>query len=283
MPNSLTILSLLRVFRWKNLLIIFATQYLAAFCLIHDQMIADLVVNIDLAVLSLSTIIIAAAGYLINDYYDIKIDYVNRPDRVVVGRFLKRRAILFMHAGLNIVGIIGGLYVDWRIGIIIFLAAGLLWLYSNQLKRLPLFGNIAVAILTGLTVFIIYVLFRESVFLFAAYSFFAFFISLIREIIKDLEDVEGDKKFDCRTLPIAIGQRRTKLVIYGISILFIIVVAILLQKEPKFWYVLGGLTLMLGWLNYQLGQADKAKDFGNLSRLSKQIMILGLISMIFLK
>ena len=84
-------------------------------------------------------------------------------------------------------------------------------------------------------------------------------------------------------MPIVIGQRKTKLVIYLISVIFIIVVAILLQREPKFWYVLGGLTMMLGLLNFILGRADKTVDFANLSRLSKQIMILGLVSMIFLK
>lgn len=283
MQSKLTIVNLLTIFRWKNLLIILATQYLSAFCLIKDQLIVDLVQNRDMFLLSISTILIAAAGYVINDYYDIKIDYVNRPNKVVVGRFLKRRAILFIHAGFNTLGILGGLLISWEIGMVNFLAAGLLWLYSNQLKRLPLWGNLAIATLTGLAVFIVYILFRESLFLFAAYSFFAFFISLIREIIKDLEDIEGDRKFDCKTLPITIGQRKTKIVIYLISVIFVCVVAVLLQREPKFWYVLGGLTMMLGLLNFILGRADKTVDYANLSRLSKQIMILGLVSMIFLK
>jgi 4-hydroxybenzoate polyprenyltransferase len=283
MQNKLTIVKLLQIFRWKNLLIILATQYLSAFCLIKDQMIDDLLLNVDMLILAISTMLIAAAGNIINDYYDIKIDYVNRPNRVLVGRYLKRRAILFIHAGFNTLGILGGFFISWQIGVVNFLAAGLLWLYSNQLKRLPLWGNFSVAILTGMAVFVVYILFRQSFFLFAAYSFFAFFISLIREIIKDLEDIEGDRKFECRTLPVVIGQRKTKLVIYLISVIFIIVVAILLQREPKFWYVLGGLTMMLGLLNFILGRADKTVDFANLSRLSKQIMILGLISMIFLK
>jgi 4-hydroxybenzoate polyprenyltransferase len=283
MENKLTFVSLMRIFRWKNQLIILATQYLSAFCLIEGQMIDDLFYNLDILILALSTMLIAAAGYVINDYYDIKIDYVNRPKRVVVGRFLKRRAILFIHASFNTLGVLGGFLISWQLGVVNFLAAGLLWLYSNQLKRLPLWGNLSVALLTGLAVFVVYILFQESFFLFAAYSFFAFFISLIREIIKDLEDIEGDRKFDCKTLPIVIGQRRTKIVIYLISVIFILVVAILLQRETKFWYVLGGLTLMLGLLNFILGRADKTVDFANLSRLCKQIMILGLISMIFLK
>jgi 4-hydroxybenzoate polyprenyltransferase len=108
MQNKLTIARLLQIFRWKNQLIILATQYLSAFCLIEGQMIDDLLVNTDMLILALSTMLIAAAGYVINDYYDIKIDYVNRPKRVVVGRYLKRRAILFIHASFNFVGILVG-------------------------------------------------------------------------------------------------------------------------------------------------------------------------------
>ena len=173
--------------------------------------------------------------------------------------------------------------VSWQIGVINFLVVGLLWLYSNQLKRLPLLGNITVALLTGLSVFVVYVFYRESIFLFATYAFFAFFISLIREVIKDMEDVEGDKKFELKTLPIVIGIRKSKLVIYLICAIFLIVVAALMQQEPKFWHVFSGLVLMLGWLSNRLYKADKSIDFAKLSTLSKQIMILGLISMIFLK
>ena len=233
--------------------------------------------------LCLGTVLITAAGYVINDYYDVKIDYINKPERVVVGRFLKRRSIIILHATLNTLGVLAGVLVSWQIGVINFLVIGLLWLYSNQLKRLPLLGNLTVALLTGLSVFVVYVLHRESIFLFATYSFFAFFISLIREIIKDMEDVEGDKKFDCKTLPITIGIRKSKLVIYLICAIFLVTVAVLLQQEPKFWWVFSGLVLMLGWLCKQLFYADKSNDFANLSTLSKQIMILGLISMIFLK
>jgi 4-hydroxybenzoate polyprenyltransferase len=245
--------------------------------------IEDLLLDPKMLFLSLGTVLITAAGYVINDYYDVKIDYVNKPERVVVGKFLKRRSIIILHATLNTLGVLIGLLVSWQIGAINFFVVGLLWLYSNQLKRLPLLGNFTVALLTGLSVFVVYIFYRESIFLFATYAFFAFFISLIREIIKDMEDVEGDKKFDCKTLPIAIGIRKSKLVIYLISVIFILVVAGLLQEEPKFWWVFSGLVVMLGWLCQRLYRADKNIDFARLSRLSKQIMILGLISMIFLK
>jgi 4-hydroxybenzoate polyprenyltransferase len=277
------ILNLLKLLRWRNLFIVAATQYSAAFLLIESMDLLTLLVDPKMFVLSLSTILIAAGGYVINDYYDVKIDYVNKPERVVVGRFLKRRSIIILHATLNGFGVLGGIWVSWQVGVIDFLAVGLLWLYSNQLKRLPLLGNMAVALLTGMAVFIVYMLFKESVFLFGTYASFAFYISLIREIIKDMEDVEGDKKFGCKTLPIAIGIRRSKIVIYVICAIFIGVVATLLNRDPKFWWIFSGLIMMLGYLTQRLYKADKNIDFANLSKLSKQIMILGLISMIFFK
>jgi len=277
------LISLLKLLRWQNLLIVAITQYAAAYFLIESLSLIALFSNVKMLILSISTVMITAAGYVINDYYDVKIDYINKPQRVVVGRFLERRTSIKLHATLNIIGLASGTWVSLKIGGLDFFAIGLLWLYSNQLKRLPLLGNIAVALLTGLSVFVVYIFFKTSIFLFAAYATFAFFISLIREIIKDMEDIEGDKKFGCKTLPISIGIRRSKLVIYFISLLFIISVALLLQHEPTFVWVFTGLILMLGWLNYRLFIADKNIDFTKLSLLSKQIMILGLISMVFFK
>lgn len=281
--TSILVKNLFKLIRWLNLLIVAVTQYSAAYFLIESMELRLLLLSPDMLLLCLGTIMITAAGYVINDYYDVKIDYINKPDRVVVGRFVKRRQIMILHATLNTLGVLAGVLVSWQIGVINFLVVGLLWLYSNQLKRLPLLGNVTVALLTGLSVFVVYVLYRESIFLFATYAFFAFFISLIREIIKDMEDVEGDKKFELKTLPIVIGIRKSKLVIYLICAIFLIVVATLMQQEPKFWWVFSGLVLMLGWLSKRLFKADKSNDFAKLSTLSKQIMILGLISMIFLK
>ena len=273
----------LKILRWNNLLIVMVTQYAVAYFLIDSMIFQDLLFNPKMLVLSISTIFITAAGYLINDYYDIKIDYVNKPQRVVVGRYLKRRSIIIFHATLNTLGIAGGFWVSWELGAINLLAAGLLWLYSNQLKRMPFIGNLTVAFLTGLSVVVVYILLRESIFLIGAYAVFAFYISLIREIIKDMEDVEGDKKFGCKTLPISVGIRKSKIIIYLIILLFILSVVVLLQHEPKFWWILSGLTIMLTLLGHRLYKADKNIDFTNLSKLSKQIMILGLVSLIFFR
>src|SRR5690606_34862812 len=106
-------------------------------------------IDINLLLLVLSTLLIAAAGYIINDYYDVKIDYINKPKRVVVGRILKRRGVMVAHTILNFMGILIGFYLSIWVGIISVGSAFMLWWYSNQLKRLPFIGNFFIAVLTG--------------------------------------------------------------------------------------------------------------------------------------
>ena len=205
-----SVFQILKLIRYPNLAIIALTQFLTALFLLENSSFLGLLANLQFILLILSTLLIASGGYIINDYYDIKIDYVNKPDRVVIGKHLKRRHVLVIHSFFNGLGILLGIFVSWWIVGINILATFLLWLYSNLLKRLPLWGNLVVSFLTGLSVFVVYILFRQNLELIAMYSVFAFFISLIREIVKDLEDIEGDEKFGCRTLPIAVGLVATK-------------------------------------------------------------------------
>ncbi len=132
-PRNFSFSGFIRLIRVQNLVIIVLSQYLVAMYLLEG--IAPL--NFNLFLLSLSTVIIAASGYIINDYYDVKIDYVNKPERVVVGKLLKRRVVLFWHSALNFIAIAIGYYLNWKLAAVYFSAAFLLWVYSNQLKRWP--------------------------------------------------------------------------------------------------------------------------------------------------
>src|ERR1700755_641340 len=125
--SRFTLSALLRLTRFWNLLIIGLAQYFTAFFLIGRETLTDW----KLFVLSASTMIIAAAGYIINDYYDVKIDLINKPERVVVGRGISRRYAILLHTALNAVGILFGLVLNWRIGVVNFFSVFLLWLYSN--------------------------------------------------------------------------------------------------------------------------------------------------------
>ncbi|MBY0433091.1 MAG: geranylgeranylglycerol-phosphate geranylgeranyltransferase [Cyclobacteriaceae bacterium] len=269
--------SLFRLTRFWNLLIIGLTQYCTAGFLISPDTIFD----IRLFLLATSTILIAAAGYIINDYYDVKIDLVNKPGRVVIGKELSRRSAILLHSALSIMGVEMGVLLDWKIGLLNFASAFLLWVYSNALKRMPFIGNVTVAFLTGLSVLIVNVLYPPLFSLVWVYALFAFFITLVREIIKDIEDLKGDTTFGCRTLPIVWGILGTKQFIFLLLAAFVITVWLihLFVAPLPILFFCGFLFLPLGILLVWLIRADTVRDFYLLSQFCKVIMLAGIVSM----
>lgn len=285
MPKSFSIWSALKISRPVNLVIVAFAQLMTAYFLVETSRKGlPILQDINLYLIILSTVIIAAAGYMINDYYDVKIDYVNKPDEVIIGKGMKRRVVLFLHSLLNFSGIAIGWLVSPRIAVINFLAAFLLWWYSNSLKRLPFVGNFTVALLTGVSIWIIGYYYQKAELLVLTYAIFAFFLNLIREIIKDIEDRQGDRKHGCRTLPIVIGFRNTKRVIFLIAICFvsaIMVVTFKINNLHLFIYF-GGLSILFFVFMYKIYVADRKAHFSQLSILSKLLMLTGIFSMGFL-
>jgi len=278
LPKNFSFPGFVRLIRIQNLLIIVLTQYLTALYLLEQIH----VLNLELFLLSLSTVFLAAAGYIINDYYDVKIDYINKPEKVIVGKIIKRRVVLFWHTFLNFAAIIIGVFLDWKIGAVHFASAFMLWLYSNQLKRLPFIGNLIVATLTGLSISIISLYFGQKPILVHTYALFAFSISLIREIVKDMEDWQGDANFGCKTLPIIWGIRKTKLLLYVLISLFYFLIFYMTQflENDILYFYFSGLTLFVIYFIHRLRLADTIKDFHFLSNFCKVIMLSGILSML---
>ncbi|MCS6973099.1 MAG: geranylgeranylglycerol-phosphate geranylgeranyltransferase [Cyclobacteriaceae bacterium] len=275
--QSSIIEALLRLTRTANVIILVLAQYAAAFFLLKKQIFTDW----RLFVFSASAALIAAGGYVINDYYDVKIDLINNPNRVVIGRTVPRRVAILIHALLSGLGIFLGLFLGWKILAINIFSVGLLWWYSAALKRLPFVGNLAVALLTGLSIAALNALYNSTDALVFIYAFFAFFITLIREIIKDMEDLKGDGTYGCKTLPIIWGIRKTKtLLIILIGLLGVTVtITNFIFHRLDFIYLVMLLLIPLAWLISRLVVADTKKDFGWLSSFCKVIILLGILSM----
>jgi 4-hydroxybenzoate polyprenyltransferase len=283
-----TLTGFIRLIRWPNLAIIVFTQYFTRFFLIRDKPLTishllAVVFEKNLFVITLSTVLIAASGYIINDYYDIKIDLINKPQRVVIGRYIKRRWALLINQIFNCSGILLGLLVNRKVALINLFAVFCLWLYANKLKRLAFWGNLMVAILTGFSLLILAVYYpghQREVWVYASFSFF---ITLIREIIKDMEDLKGDEKHGCKTLPIIWGIARTKILVYTLMAFFITSLFILATQLPnqRIAYIFLMLMLPIGFLTYRLVYADKPKDFAFLSNACKVIMLIGVLTMLF--
>ncbi|MBM3178072.1 MAG: geranylgeranylglycerol-phosphate geranylgeranyltransferase [Bacteroidetes bacterium] len=267
----------LRLTRAWNILIIVIAQYAAAWFLLDPSVVA----TTKLFLLSLSTGLIAAAGYIINDYFDIKIDLINRPDRVVVGTTMSRRSAIFLHVVLSLAGVLAGWAVNWKVAGLNIASALLLWLYSARLKRGPFFGNLSIALLTFASVVVIYLAFPSKDPLIWFYAGFAFAMTMVREAVKDMEDVKGDKTFGCETLPIIWGLYKTKMYTAGwiaILLTFIFVVHRFFYPLPVL-YFLPLVFLPLGIFSFRLVRADTVKEFNELSLLSKIILMLGIVSM----
>lgn len=281
MPSrQFTLTGFIKLTRFWNLIIIALAQYFAAAFLIAIDKIYD----VRLFLLTTSTTIIAAAGYIINDYYDIKIDLINKPERVVIGKEVARRYALLFHSVLSFVGVAIGVFLNWKLGVVNFLSSFLLWWYSNDLKRQPFIGNFVVALLTGLSIYLINILYQIHQPLVVIYSIFAFGMTLIREIVKDMEDFKGDNTFGCKTLPIIWGNRKTKFLIYFLMAgLFSSVIYInqVYQQLPLLYFGVF-LFVPLLFLFTRLVRADTKKDFYYLSQWCKVIILLGIVSMAFI-
>jgi len=275
----------IRLVRFGNLLMIGFSQYLIKIFFI-DQPVSSFwehFIDLNFFLLSASTILVAAAGYIVNDYYDIKIDLINKPEKVVIGNQIQRRTALVSNFALNALAVLIGLYLSWKIALVNIVCIFLLWLYSNRLKRQPFVGNLAIAVLTAATSWIVAFYYNQHWEEIYIYASFAFFISLIREIIKDMEDMKGDATFGCRTLPIVLGVPKTK------NILYILIACFLVNLVISFFFLHKGIIMFLiaillfptSWLVVRLYKADKRRDFKFLSSWTKIIMLLGLLSIFF--
>ena len=290
------IVSFLKLIRINNLLIMLATLAFARYCL-NDSLLITSVFNLPFLYLILACILTAAGGYIINDYYDVKLDLVNKPKKVVVGNVIPRRWAMLLHLLFSVAAILFGSLINTKVAIVIFICTMLLWLYSVSFKKQFLIGNIIIALMSAFTIFILKIVDQNiSVFLILTYSLFAFFISILREIIKDIEDIKGDKNFNCKTLPIVLGIIKTKKVLITTCILFIaLIVAALFyiselnqfQKAETLLYyqlymVIFIIIPLIGII-YLIKKAKVKKDFSQLSLFTKLVMLSGILSMLFLK
>ena len=273
-----SIIGLMKASRIPNLVILSLAQILSILSILKES-----ILEINTILVVISTAIIAAAGYIINDYYDQKIDMINRPDKVVVGVSLKRRRALFLHSLFNFTAVAIGFFIDPLIGLIHIFSATILWLYSNQLRRLPLIGNLAIASLSGMSFLILSAHFRTTHQALLIYAFFAFLMVLIREIIKDIEDVKGEAAFGCVTVPVVWGIRGAKIIIYLVTAAGAGLLVSFLTTDMS-WILRGyffALTPFFIWFIFRVYKADTKAHFAFLHQLCNYIILTGILSILF--
>jgi len=311
------IFAFFRLIRWPNLVFIALTQSLFYYCIIVPSLplsytgLRYQLTPLSFYLLMVASLFIAAAGYIINDYFDINIDQVNKPDKMIVEKIINRRWAILFHWIITTLGLLISLYVSFKTSFIVIivnvLCTLLLWFYSTTFKKKLLSGNIIISLLTAWTVLVLYFAVNNTyhftlqfpdeiftamnrIFKFAIlYAGFAFILSLIREVVKDIEDMEGDAKYNCKTMPIVWGVPSSK-VFAGVWLVVLIgALSIILfyALQLGWWlttlYCFLMVILPLTWILRKLYVAQNTPQYHQVSSMIKLVMLSGILSMLFFR
>ncbi len=317
--------SFLNLIRWPNLLIIILTMVLMRYAIIEPVISKTGVILIhgtgeeipvtlqfpwyNFLILVVATLFITAGGYVINDYFDIKTDLINRGE-VIVGTKISRRKAIMLHAIFNILGVAAGFYISWKagyfwLGTLFLFVSGLLYFYSASYKRQFLVGNVLVATLTALVPLLVvfyewpalykyYAVnaitqpdFKLIIYWVGGFALFAFITTLAREIIKDIEDFEGDNTYGRNTVPVVIGVLSSRIVAASLIIITIgllyIVWYFAINDTITLIYISLLIVIPLMVINYQLLISRKQKQLHTASLLMKIVMLAGILYSVVVK
>jgi 4-hydroxybenzoate polyprenyltransferase len=275
----------------------YALRYLLVFPILDYQEKGLIISHIDFFLLVLSTVCIAAGGYAVNDIEDVAIDSINKPSRVIIGPKIKEDTANNFYTAITFIGVAFGFYLSFvkdirLVGFIQIFSAGFLYFYATTYKCIPLLGNVIIGLLTAMTALLVIIaepaaMEDPAVLMFiGSYMVFAFAMTLLRELVKDLEDQKGDSTCGCKTLPVMIGSIPVK-IFTGLISLSITTALIWIQISTKQWqamlsfsYVTALVTIPLLILSFLIFRAKEIKDFARCAVLSKMIMFTGIISIV---
>lgn len=239
---AMKVISLFSVVRGYNIPIIILAQYLSAiFILAPEKRALDILLNFHLFLIVFASAITIASGYIINNFYDSQKDLINRPNKSMLDRLVSQKTKLSVYFTLNFITALMALIVSWRAFLFFSVYIFLIWFYSHKIKKYPLIGNLMAALLAVLPFFAILLYFYNQISLddlenqkghFAvifAHAIFLFLLLLIREMIKDLENLKGDLANNYKTIPILYGERTSKKIITLLTFLTIAPVYILIE------------------------------------------------------
>lgn len=308
-----TFSDIMRLVRWSNLLFLAALVWLmekwVAVPVLDQLAFGEQLPWYVLLLLTLAIVLIAAGGYVINDYFDVKIDRINRPDEVIVTRSVSKPAAMHLSVALSGIGAVCGLTVavllrSWTIGSIMILVPGLLWFYSSSYKRLFMIGNLTIALLAAMTPMMValanvaqlerlyatilpYTTLVHDLYVWlGGFALFAFLLTWIREIVKDMQDQMGDRELECHSMPVVWGELGTKIFVTALIVLTLALIGHLWYRVlpfPTGWsslstrYVLFGIVIpLLGSLGL-LWSAKIPSDYKTCQQLLKFTMLLGML------
>lgn len=295
-------MNFLNLIRWKNLLMIAFVQFLIKYALLEPFGVIITLNLFGFSLLVLATVCLAAAGYIINDIYDIETDLINNPNKIIVSKTISEKKAYSLFIAFNVIGVALGFYLSHLVNrsgffAIFVIISALLYIYASYLKQLLLIGNIVISLLVSLSLIIVG-LFELLPVLTAQnqetqttffkiildYALFAFIINFIREIIKDIEDIDGDYKAGMKTLPIVIGRERASKIVFILLLIPLFgvtyyVITHLYKQLFLVGYFLLFVMAPLIFIMIKSFSAETKKDFHILSNLLKLVMLFGMLSL----
>jgi 4-hydroxybenzoate polyprenyltransferase len=296
-------LNFLNLIRWKNLLLIILTQLLIKYALFDAFNVDTRLDDFGFALLVIATVCIAAAGNIINDIYDVETDTINKPNKVIVGKSISEQIAFNLFIILTIVGVGVGFILTNMIdkssfSAVFIIVSALLYVYASTLKQTLLVGNIVISFLVAMSILIIGIFDLVPVItpenkqtqltffeILRDYAVFAFMINFLRELIKDVEDIDGDHNAGMKTLPIVIGRERAIKVIFTLSLipLFVItyyIINYLYKQQLAVGYFLIFIIAPLLYCTVKTFSANTKKELHHLSFILKLVMLFGVLSLL---
>ncbi|WP_349241544.1 geranylgeranylglycerol-phosphate geranylgeranyltransferase [Asprobacillus argus] len=277
--------SLLSVVRGYNIAILVAAQYLAAIFIFSPKKSArSVILDLHLFYIVFASVCVIAAGYIINNFYDVKVDRINRPIKAKIDSFIKQETKLSLYFFLNFIGFLTAYLVSYRAAIFFATYIFGIWLYSHKLKRYPLTGSISATVLTILPFFAVFVYFRNFSKIIFVHAIFLFLVIMVREFIKDLESIKGAVANNYDTFPVAYGEKRTKQLSVLLIGLTLFPAAILFTYPAisymKFYFYFAALVLI--YVSVYLWKATTKSQYMRLHNILKLLLLIGILSLIFI-
>ena len=281
----LKILSFISVVRGYNLLVLVIAQYLTSmFILAPEHPIGKVLFDPNLFFIVLSTTVVIAAGYIINNFYDSEKDLINRPQKTMLDRFVSQRTKLSVYFILNLTGIFFASYVSFRAVVFFSIYIFVIWFYSHRLKKILFLNNLVASVLTITPLFAVFVYYKNFETVIFVHATFLYLMIVMRELVKDLENMKGDLALGYRTIPIVYGERLSKALLSGLSMISFVPAYLLINyfeigKMDIFFYgVFVLLVIFLLFLYF-----SKAKwQYLVLHNLLKLIIVAGVFSILLI-
>lgn len=279
------LLSLFSVVRGYNIFVLIVAQYLASiFIFSPTKSILSVLVDVDLHFIILATVCVVSSGYIINNFYDEKIDLINRPFKTKIDNYIHQNTKLQLYFFLNFLGFIFGLLVSLKAALFFSAYIFGIWLYSHKLKKYPFLGLFTATCLTILPFFAIFIYYKNFSKIIFVHAIFLFLVLMIREVLKDLENIKGAIVGNYKTLPVVYGETKAKQFI-AVNLILTLVAIFFIFKFPELSYMryyFYFAFVVLSFVAFFLVKSVSQHQYRNLHNLLKILLLIGVLSLVLI-